>query len=141
MTEAPSEEPKQEVGGLERLPTNCKVLDTLTDGGLATGTITQIFGEKALGKSILSLQAALSAVSRGHSALVLDTEQSYFSYLAPYWVPRLSAKLGQDFELKHLKLEKVPKRAGSGKGDKKKEPATRSQVITSLSNALNQLGI
>jgi RecA/RadA recombinase len=142
MTEAASEEAKQApVGALERLPTNCKVLDTLTDGGLATGTITQIFGEKALGKSILSLQAALSAVSSGHSALVLDTEQSYFSYLAPYWVPRLSAKLGQDFQLKHLKLEKVPKRAGSGRGDKKKEPATRSQVITSLSNALNQLGI
>ena len=54
-----------QVGALERLRTNCKVLDTLTDGGLATGTITQIFGEKALGKSILSLQAALSAVSSG----------------------------------------------------------------------------
>ncbi len=40
-----------------------KALDTLTDGGLATGTITQIFGEKALGKSILSLQAAYSAVA------------------------------------------------------------------------------
>jgi RecA/RadA recombinase len=143
MTEAASEEAKQSpVGSLERLPTNCKVLDALTDGGLATGTITQIFGEKALGKSILSLQAALSAVSNGHSALVLDTEQSYFSYLAPYWVPRLSQKLGQDFDLKHLKLEKVPKRAAAGgRGDKKKEPATRSQVITSLGNALNQLGI
>src|SRR5271156_2437735 len=136
--EAPS---VSSVPSLERLPTNCKVLDTLTDGGLATGTITQIFGEKALGKSILSLQAALSAVSSGHSALILDTEQSYFSYLAPYWVPRLSAKLGQDFQLKNLKLEKVPKRAASGRGDKKKEPATRSQVITTLGNALNQLGI
>jgi len=141
MTEAASQEAERgPMGGLERLPTNCKVLDTLTDGGLATGTITQIFGEKALGKSILSLQAALSAVSSGHSALVLDTEQSYFSYLAPYWVPRLSAKLGQDFQLRHLKLEKVPKRA-AGRGDKKKEPASRSQVITSLGNALNQLGI
>jgi RecA/RadA recombinase len=143
MTEAIPEEAKQgPVGRLERLPTNCKVLDTLTDGGLATGTITQVFGEKALGKSILSLQAALSAVSSGHSALVLDTEQSYFSYLAPYWVPRLSQKLGQDFDLKNLKLEKVPKRASSGgRGDKKREPATRSQVVTTLSNALNQLGI
>jgi len=126
---------------LERLRTNCKVLDALTDGGLATGTITQIFGEKALGKSILSLQCALSAVSAGHSALVLDTEQSYFSYLAPYWVPRLSQKLGQDFDLRNLKLEKVPKRATAGKGDKRKEPASRSQVITTLSSALNQLGI
>ncbi len=149
MTEVASEEsqgkrsatPMGPVGGLERLRTNCKVLDTLTDGGLATGTITQIFGEKALGKSILSLQAALSTVSSGHSALILDTEQSYFSYLAPYWVPRLSMKLGQDFQLKHLKLEKIPKRVASGRGDKKKEPASRSQVITTLGSALNQLGI
>ena len=96
MTEVAPEEAKQgPVGGLERLPTNCKALDTLTDGGLATGTITQIFGEKALGKSILSLQAALAAVANGNSAIILDTEQSYFSYLAPYWIPRLSGSSGR----------------------------------------------
>src|ERR1700676_1814093 len=103
----------EEINEIDRIQTGCKAIDTLMQGGLATGTITQIFGEKALGKSILSLQAALSAVSSGKSALVLDTEQSYFSYLAPYWVPRLSAKLGQDFDLKHLKLDKVPKRAAA----------------------------
>ena len=34
---------------MEHLKTDCFAVDTLTDGGLATGTITQIFGEKALG--------------------------------------------------------------------------------------------
>ena len=29
----------------------------------------------------------------------------------------------------------------SGRGDKKKEPASRSQVITTLGSVLNQLGI
>ena len=66
---------------IDRIQTGCKAIDTLMHGGLATGTITQIFGEKALGKSILSLQAACSAVAEGHSAIILDTEQSYFSYL------------------------------------------------------------
>jgi KaiC/GvpD/RAD55 family RecA-like ATPase len=37
---------------MERIPTHCKAVDDLLDGGLATGTITQVFGEKALGKSI-----------------------------------------------------------------------------------------
>jgi len=55
--------------------------------GLSTGTITQIFGEKALGKSILSLQAAFSTVANGSSAIILDTEQSYFSYLVEYRRP------------------------------------------------------
>ena len=61
---------------LERIQTGCNALDLLTNGGLPTGTITQIFGEKALGKSILSLQAAYSTVAGGNSAIILDTEQS-----------------------------------------------------------------
>ena len=63
---------------MEKLPTACKALDLLTDGGLPTGTITQIFGEKALGKSIVSFQAACALASKGGSAIILDTEQSYF---------------------------------------------------------------
>src|SRR5271169_3894246 len=109
MTEAPSEEPKQEVGGLERLPTNCKVLDTLTDGGLATGTITQVFGEKALGKSIISFQAACAAAVSGMSAIILDTEQSYGSYLIPYWQERMSRRFGKEIPVNEVKLERTPK--------------------------------
>ena len=53
---------------IERIPTLCKSVDDLLDGGLVTGTITQLFGEKALGKSIFSHQVACSAVTGGHSA-------------------------------------------------------------------------
>jgi len=69
---------------MEKLPTHCKALDQLTDGGLPTGTITQVFGEKALGKSILCFQAACATVASGRTAVVLDTEQSYMSYLVEY---------------------------------------------------------
>ena len=64
---------------LIRIPTHCFAVDTLTDGGLATGTITQIFGEKALGKSIISFQAACASGRRGverdnpgHGAVLLQ---------------------------------------------------------------------
>ena len=65
------------MSSVPRIQTQCKAMDTLTDGGLATGTITQIFGEKALGKSIISFQTACAAVASGSSAIILDTEQSY----------------------------------------------------------------
>jgi RecA/RadA recombinase len=109
----------------------------LTDGGLATGTITQIFGEKALGKSILSLQAGFSTVAAGNSAIILDTEQSYFSYLVPYRKEGLEKRYGKGAQVKELKLERVP-RQSSKRG---KQPLTRSQLVTSLSSTLNGLGI
>jgi RecA/RadA recombinase len=122
---------------MERIPTGCKALDTLTDGGLPTGTITQIFGEKALGKSILSLQAGFATVAGGHSAIILDTEQSYLSYLVPYRKEGLERRYGKGTEVKELKLERVPKRQ-----DRRiKQPLTRSELVTSLSGTLTKLGL
>src|SRR2546426_2589428 len=122
---------------MDRIQTGCKALDTLTDGGLATGTITQIFGEKALGKSILSLQAGFSTVAAGNSAIILDTEQSYFSYLVPYRKEGLEKRYGKGAQVKELKLERVPRQSNK----RGKQPLTRSQLVTSLSSTLNGLGI
>ena len=122
---------------MDRILTGCKALDTLTDGGLATGTITQIFGEKALGKSILSLQAGFATVAGGNSAIILDTEQSYFSYLVPYRKDGLEKRYGKGAEVKEFKLERVPR-----KHDKRsRDPLTRSELVTSLSSTLTKLGV
>src|SRR5438094_690426 len=61
---------------MEKLHTLCKPLDMLTNGGLPTGTITQVFGEKALGKSILCFQAACATVAEGRTAIVLDADKA-----------------------------------------------------------------
>jgi RecA/RadA recombinase len=86
---------------MEKIQTHCKAIDSLTDGGLPTGTITQIFGEKALGKSIISFQTACSAVTNGNSAIVLDTEQSYLSYLIGegQWGEKLGKRLGKSISV------------------------------------------
>jgi len=123
------------MGALPRIETHCRAIDELMDGGLPTGTITQIFGEKALGKSIISFQTACAAVAGGMSAVVLDTEQSYASYLVPYWQPRFSKRFGKEIKVYRLKVEKNPKPAG------KKKPVTRGQVISAFSNSLDQLGV
>ncbi|MGH9918165.1 MAG: hypothetical protein ACRD6W_04750, partial [Nitrososphaerales archaeon] len=118
-----------------RLKTGCLAVDTLTDGGLPTGTITQIFGEKALGKSIICFQAACATVASGASAIILDTEQSYSSYLMPYWKGSMGRRFGKEVKVADIKAERVPK------SEKKNKTVTRGQLITELGNTLNRLGV
>ncbi|MDA4127142.1 MAG: hypothetical protein OK452_08090 [Thaumarchaeota archaeon] len=120
---------------MERIPTRCKAVDDLLDGGLATGTITQVFGEKALGKSIFSHQAACSTVAGGHSAIILDTEQSYSSYLLPYRQAGMNKRFGKEIAAVELKLERVTKQLGKKKG------ATRGELLTAISTTLDRLGV
>jgi RecA/RadA recombinase len=120
---------------MEHLKTECAAVDSLTDGGLATGTITQIFGEKALGKSIISFQAACSIAASGGSAIILDTEQSYSSYLVPYWRDRMAKRFAKDFGVAEVKLERIPKVSP------KRKPVTRGQLITAVDAALSHLGV
>ena len=121
---------------MDRLPTGCKAVDELLDGGLATGTITQLFGEKALGKSIFSYQAACSAVASGHSAVILDTEQSYSSYLIPYRQSGMAKRFGREINTRDLKLERVAKPTG-----RKKEGVSRSEIITNIATTLDRIGV
>jgi RecA/RadA recombinase len=120
---------------VEHLKTECFAVDSLTDGGLATGTITQIFGEKALGKSIISFQAGCAVVASGGSSVILDTEQSYSSYLVPYWRERMSKRFGKAIAVLEAKLERTPKVSA------KKKPVTRAQVIAAVDTALSRLGV
>ena len=120
---------------MEHLRTDCTAVDSLTDGGLATGTVTQIFGEKALGKSIISFQAACSVAASGGSAVILDTEQSYGSYLVPYWRERMAKRFGKEFNVAEVKLERAPK------ASPKRKPVTRGQLIAAVDAALNHLGV
>jgi len=107
------------------------------DGGLATGTITQIYGEKALGKSLLSFQAAYSVACEGGSALIIDTEQSYLSYLLKEgkWDQKMAARFGKEVPVREAKLSRVPK------ASRKNKSVSRSQLVTALSASLNELGV
>lgn len=119
---------------MEHIPTQCKVVDALLDGGLATGTVTQILGEKALGKSIISFQTACSLAAAGKSAIILDTEQSYFNYLIPYWQGPMGKRFGAEIKVNEVKAERSPKVS-------KKKGLTRGQLIAGLEGTLNQQGV
>ena len=81
-----------------RLTTGSKAFDELVGGGLESQTITELYGEFGVGKSILCHQLAINVqlpVSRGGldgGALYLDTEQTF----RPEWIVRMARQAGID---------------------------------------------
>lgn len=58
----------------EPIPTGCTSLDDLLGGGFERGTVTQLYGPPAAGKTNVALAAAVEAAANGGSALYVDTE-------------------------------------------------------------------
>jgi len=83
---------------VSRLTTGSKVLDELLDGGLETQTITELYGEFGVGKSILCHQLSVDVqlpIDQGGlcgGALYIDTEQTF----RPEWIVRMANHLGLD---------------------------------------------
>jgi DNA repair protein RadB len=59
---------------IKRLPTGSKVLDELLGGGFEAGTISQLFGEPASGKTNICLQLAINTLRAGKRVVFIDTE-------------------------------------------------------------------
>lgn len=58
----------------EPVSTGCGAVDELLGGGFERGTVTQIFGPPATGKTTLALGAAVEVAAGGGRALYLDAE-------------------------------------------------------------------
>ncbi|QLD86898.1 DNA repair and recombination protein RadB [Natronomonas halophila] len=58
----------------EPIPTGCETVDDLLNGGFERGTVTQIYGPPAAGKTNLALSAAIEVAADGGTALYIDTE-------------------------------------------------------------------
>ncbi|HUK74990.1 MAG TPA: hypothetical protein VLU99_04295, partial [Nitrososphaerales archaeon] len=72
----------------------------------------------------------------GHSAVILDTEQSYFSYLVGYRKPGFEKRFGDKVQVKEVKLQRTT-RATKKKG----MPVSRSELVTSVSSLLDRIGV
>jgi DNA repair protein RadA len=79
-----------------RLTTASKALDELVGGGFESQTITEVYGEYGVGKSVLCHQLAINVqlpINRGGldgGALYLDTEQTF----RPEWIVRMAKQAG-----------------------------------------------
>jgi len=58
----------------EPVSTGCGTLDELLGGGFERGTVTQLYGPPAAGKTNVALSAAVGVAARGGTALYIDTE-------------------------------------------------------------------
>ncbi|WP_251343012.1 DNA repair and recombination protein RadB [Haloplanus halophilus] len=58
----------------EPVSTGCQPLDDLLGGGLERGTVTQVYGPPAAGKTNLALSAAVQVAAEGGTAVYVDTE-------------------------------------------------------------------
>jgi len=56
------------------ISTGCSPIDDLLGDGLERGTVTQVYGPPAAGKTNLGLGAAVETASKGDRALYIDTE-------------------------------------------------------------------
>ncbi len=56
------------------IPTGCPPIDDLLGGGFERGTVTQVYGPPAAGKTNLALGGTVEAVAEGNRALYIDTE-------------------------------------------------------------------
>lgn len=56
------------------LPIGCDALDDLLGGGLERGTVTQLYGPPAAGKTNVALQAAVKTAADGGTVVYVDTE-------------------------------------------------------------------
>jgi DNA repair protein RadB len=59
---------------VKRLPTGSKALDDLLGGGFEVGTISQVFGEPASGKTNICLQLTVNVLRSGKKVIYIDTE-------------------------------------------------------------------
>lgn len=60
----------------ETMSTGCLSLDAILGGGLPVGRITEIYGDKSTGKSLIAAYVAAIAQEEGHAVLYIDTESA-----------------------------------------------------------------
>ncbi|EMA27202.1 DNA repair and recombination protein RadB [Halobiforma lacisalsi AJ5] len=58
----------------EAIPTGCDPVDDLLGGGFERGTVTQLYGPPAAGKTNLALSAAVETAAAGGTVVYIDTE-------------------------------------------------------------------
>lgn len=76
---------------LHRIPTGCRAIDKILEGGIQSEHIALIYGEPETAKTTLAMQCAVSCAMQGHKTLVIDCDGTFSA-------KRLSQVASQSFE-------------------------------------------
>ena len=62
---------------LQKIPTNCKMLDEALEGGFPIGEVSLIYGEAETAKTTLAIQCAVNCARQGCKTLFMDCDGTF----------------------------------------------------------------
>ncbi len=88
------------------MKTGLDVLDKILGGNFPQGVLLQVFGEKAVGKSIFSSQLAYKNLEQGANSLIIDTEQGFKNTIGSYWHERFKKRFNLECDLQYVNIRR-----------------------------------
>ncbi|MCS7114014.1 MAG: AAA family ATPase [Nitrososphaerota archaeon] len=65
------------MGVLQKIPTKCRELDGILDGGFSLGKVCLIYGEAETAKTTLAIQCAVNCAELGYKTLFVDCDGTF----------------------------------------------------------------
>jgi len=62
---------------LQKIPTGCRTIDKILEGGIHSETISLIYGEAETGKTTLAMQCAVNCARKGYKTLFVDCDGTF----------------------------------------------------------------
>jgi KaiC/GvpD/RAD55 family RecA-like ATPase len=62
---------------LQRIPTGCRELDKILDGGISSENVGLFYGEAETGKTTFAMQCAVNCALRGYKTLFIDCDGTF----------------------------------------------------------------
>jgi len=62
---------------LQKIPTDCKTIDRILEGGISLESVSLIYGEAETGKTTMAIQCAVNCANQGYKALFVDCDGTF----------------------------------------------------------------
>jgi DNA repair protein RadB len=62
---------------VQKIPTGCKTIDKILEGGIPFESVSLIYGEPETGKTTLAIQCAINCVEQGYKTLFVDCDNTF----------------------------------------------------------------
>lgn len=71
-----------------KIPTDCRAIDKILNGGILVESVTLIFGEAETGKTALAIQCAANCAKQGYKTLFVDSDKTFSARRLSQIVPQ-----------------------------------------------------
>jgi DNA repair protein RadB len=62
---------------VSKIPTGCRTIDKILDGGISFESVSLIYGEAETGKTTLAMQCAINCATKGYKTLFVDCDGTF----------------------------------------------------------------